>query len=114
MKNDTGAAGRSVPRTFKTFVDRFPEINDAHRLIANAADAAGPLDGRTISLVKIGICIGAGLESAYRSHIRRALDNGVPWAEIEQAILQVINTLGMPRTVTAWQWAREEQEKQKP
>jgi len=59
-------------------------------------------------MVKIGICIGAGLESALRSHVRRALQHGATPAEIEQAILLGMNTVGFPRTVAAWSWAQEQ------
>ena len=100
-----------APPTFNSFVDRFPEFREAHALIGKAADAAGPLDARGLALVKLGMCIGAGLETAYRSHVRRALEAGVSWAEIEHAIVQAVNTLGLPRTVMAWQWARQENER---
>lgn len=71
-------------------------------------EAAGPLDSKTLSLVKIGICIGAGLESALRSHVRRAMQHGATNLEIEQAILLGMNTVGFPRTVAAWSWAQEQ------
>lgn len=111
MTRDSNDSASDAPRTFHAFVDRFPEIKQAHEQIAKSADSAGPLDAEAISLVKIGLCIGAGLESAYRSHVRRALSSGVPWETIEQAILQAINTLGLPRTVMAWQWGQQEKEK---
>lgn len=105
---DSSRPGGKVPDAFKEFIARFPELGDAHERIARAASAAGPLDARTQSLVKIGICLGAGLESAIKSHVRRALDNGASEAEIEQAILLGMNTCGLPRTVAAWSWARRE------
>ena len=105
-KSDRGPG--PIPPTFESFVDRFPEIARAHLSIARAADAVGELDARSISLVKIGICIGAGLESAFRSHVRRGLAHGLTPQDIEHAIVQAVNTLGLPRTVKVWQWARQE------
>jgi alkylhydroperoxidase/carboxymuconolactone decarboxylase family protein YurZ len=69
-------------------------------------DRAGPLDAKTLvrALVTIGICVGAGLESAPRSHARRALKHGATQAEIEQATPLGMNTVGWPRRVTAWTW----------
>ena len=49
-------------------------------------DGVGPLDAKAKALVKIGICVGAGLESALRSHVRRAGEAGASREEIEQAI----------------------------
>ena len=49
---------------------------------------------------------GSGLESAVRSHVRRASEAGATEQEIEQALMLGMNTLGFPRTVAAWSWAR--------
>jgi len=103
-------AGR-VPATFKQFVTKYPALGDAHEQIAKAVDAAGPLDAKTLALIKIGICIGAGLESALRSHVRRAIGHGATRAEVDQAILLGMNTVGFPRTVAAWRWAQPQDRK---
>lgn len=106
------APGGRAPKTYQAFVQRYPALGQAHEQVAKAVDSAGPLDARTLSLVKIGICIGAGLESALRSHVRRALQHGATHQEIEQAILLGMNTVGFPRTVAAWSWAREQFERE--
>jgi len=97
-----------VPGTYKDFIARYPELGRAHESVAKAADAAGPLDAKMLALIKIGICIGAGLESALRSHVRRAMQHGATHQEVEQAILLGMNTVGFPRTVAAWSWAQEQ------
>lgn len=99
-------ADAKVPGTFKEFITRFPELGAAHDAATRCAEAAGPLDKKTCELIKIGLCIGAGLESALRSHVRRAMQSGATAQEIEQAVLQAYTTLGFPRTVMAWTWAR--------
>lgn len=105
----TGATGGSaLPGTFKEFVAAYPALGRAHESVARAVVSAGPLDAKTLALVKVGICIGAGLESALRSHVRRAMQHGASEAEIEQAILLGMNTVGFPRTVAAWSWARQQ------
>jgi AhpD family alkylhydroperoxidase len=106
--SEHGSAGPKLPKTFKAFVSRFPGIGEAHEKVARTADQAGPLDRKTCELIKIGISLGAGLESAVKSHVRRALEHGATTAEIEQAILLGVNTRGFPATVAAWQWAWEQ------
>jgi len=101
-------AGPRLPKTFRAFVTRFPQIGEAHEKVAQAVDKAGPLNRKTCELIKIGISLGAGLESAVKSHVRRALEHGATTAEIEQAILLGANTRGFPATVAAWQWAWEQ------
>ncbi|MBL9119144.1 MAG: carboxymuconolactone decarboxylase family protein [Phycisphaerae bacterium] len=104
-----GAAGASkIPNTFKTFIAKYPELGAAHEKVAGAVERAGPLDAKTLALVKIGIALGAGLESALRSHVRRAMQQGATIVEIEQAILLGMNTVGFPRTVAAWSWAHQQ------
>jgi AhpD family alkylhydroperoxidase len=99
------AEGQKLPGTYKAFVARFPALGEAHQRIGRAAEAAGPLPPKVCELIKIGICVGAGLESALRSHTRRAVEAGATREEIEQAIVLGMNTVGFPKTVAAWSWA---------
>ncbi len=93
-----------LPQTFTRFTEKFPELRRAHEEIAKFADQAGPLDRRQCELIKMGICMGAGLESAFRSHVRRAREHGATTTEIEQTVLLAMTTIGFPRTSAAWQW----------
>lgn len=96
------------PKTFQKFVARYPALGEAHQRVGREVESLGPLDARQCALVKIGITLGAGLESALRSHVRRALESGASHEEIEQAILLGMNTVGFPRTVAAWSWAHQQ------
>jgi 4-carboxymuconolactone decarboxylase len=100
-----------LPATFKQFITRYPELGEAHEKIGKAVEKYGPLDRKTCELIKIGISVGAGLETATRSHVRRALQHGASEAEIEQAVLLAYNTCGFPRMVMGWQWARQQIER---
>ncbi|HEY8665977.1 MAG TPA: carboxymuconolactone decarboxylase family protein [Tepidisphaeraceae bacterium] len=111
MSEHTEPIKGKLPATFKEFIARFPEIGEAHEKVAKAVEGYGPIDEKHCELIKIGICVGAGLETATRSHVRRALQNGATEAEIEQAILLAMNTCGFPKTVAAWQWARQQIER---
>lgn len=108
MQHTDDPQPQKLPGTYKDFVTKFPALGAAHESAAKAVDAAGPLDRKTCELIKIGICVGAGLESATRSHVRRAMEHGATEAEIEQAVLLAFNTCGFPRTVMGWSWARQQ------
>ena len=95
-----------LPGTYRQFAAKFPEMVEAHQRAAQAAERAGPLDAKTCALIKIGMCVGAGLESALRSHVRRAGEHGATEQEIEQAIVLGMTTCGFPQTVAAWAWAQ--------
>jgi alkylhydroperoxidase/carboxymuconolactone decarboxylase family protein YurZ len=97
-----------LPSTFNAFRGTYPQLVALHEETARVVDRLGPLDRRTCELIKIGICLGGGLESALRSHVRRALEHDATWPEIEQVLLLGMNTCGFPRTVAAWQWATDQ------
>ena len=97
-----------LPATFKAFIQKFPALGEAHERVAQAVEATGPLDRKTCELIKVGISIGGGLESAVRSHVRRAMQHGATETEVEQTVLLAMNTCGFPRTVAAWQWAQQQ------
>lgn len=99
---------QKLPGTFLEFITKYPALGAAHETVATAVNQAGPLDGKTLELIKIGISLGAGLESALRSHVRKATQQGATAQEIEQAILLGMNTCGFPRTVAAWSWAQQQ------
>ncbi len=103
----TSSKPKVLPKTFTSFRDAHPGIVAAHEQAARAAFAAGPLDRKTCELVKIGIALGAGLESALRSHVRQAREHGAAEAEIEQVMLLGVNTVGFSRAVSGWRWAQE-------
>ena len=95
-----------LPSTFKQFVQRFPELAASHQHVAEVVENLGPLDRKTCELIKIGICLGGQLESAMRSHVRRATEAGATETEIEQALMLGMNTIGFPQTVAGWSWAQ--------
>lgn len=100
-----------LPGAYKQFIEKFPALGAAHDSVEKAVEAAGPMDPKTCELVKIGISIGAGLESAVKAHVRKALRHGASEAHIEQAVLLAMNTCGLPRTVAAWTWAQQQIER---
>jgi 4-carboxymuconolactone decarboxylase len=103
-----GEQPERLPKTFLEFATRFPKLAQAHQQMGHAAAHAGPLDQKTQHLVKVGICVGAGLESALRSHARRALGAGATREEIEHAIVLSMSTCGFPRAVAAWRWVQQQ------
>lgn len=100
-----------LPGLYRELMARYPELAAAHQQMGQAAESCGPLDPKSLALVKIGMAVGAGLESAVRSHVRRAGEMGLSQEEITQAIFQGMTTLGFPRTMAAWSWARVQWER---
>ena len=53
----SGLPGAKLPKTFRAFVTKFPEIGAVHEKVAQAVEQAGPLDRKTCELIKIGISL---------------------------------------------------------
>ena len=85
-----------VPSFYSSFREAHPEVVRAYEALGDATRSAGPLDPRTIELVKLGLAAGARIEGAIHSHVRRALDAGATPEDLRQVALLAITTLGFP------------------
>lgn len=94
------------PEQYKDFIARFPELEKAWGAIATAG-RQGPLDARTVRLVKFALAVGAQQEGSVNSSVRKARAQGLRLDELEQVIALAAGTLGMPRVVAAWSWLKE-------
>jgi alkylhydroperoxidase/carboxymuconolactone decarboxylase family protein YurZ len=94
------------PSQYTAFVARFPKLGEAWEAI-HEAGAQGPLDARTIRLLKLAIAVGAQRSGAVHSSVRKARAMGIPDAEIEQVVSLAAGTLGLPATVAAWTWLHD-------
>jgi len=95
------------PALHRQFVRRFPHLGEAWDLV-NEEGAAGPLDAKSQRLLKLAIAIGAMREGAVHSGVRKARDVGATLAEMEQVVALAASTIGLPASVAAWSWVKEE------
>ena len=96
-----------LPEIFEQFRRDFPEVAAAYRELSGALHDAGPLDQKTRRLAKLAISVGCESEGAVRSHVRKALDEGIARAEIEHVVMLGLTTAGFPKTIAALKWTRE-------
>lgn len=83
------------------------EVDAAFEGLSSALHKAGPLGPRERRLVKLGIAIGANSEGAVRSHVRKALAEGIGPAELRHAVLLALTTAGFPHAIAALKWAND-------
>jgi alkylhydroperoxidase/carboxymuconolactone decarboxylase family protein YurZ len=99
--------GRSdPPKTYQDFINLYPKLGEAWEKIAEAGQA-GPLDQKTVRLVKLAIAAGAMREGAVHSSVRKALAMGISRKEIEQLVALAAGTLGLPATVAVYSWVQD-------
>jgi 4-carboxymuconolactone decarboxylase len=98
---------KKLPKTFQDFVKKHGAIWEAHEQLARACAETGPLDRKTRELIKIGISVAAGLQTATERHAIMARENGASAEEIYQAVLMAMTTCGHPAALAGWQWAND-------
>ena len=94
------------PKTHDDFVATFPELASAWETLG-AAGKHGPLDEKTVRLVKLAVAIGNQQEGAVHASVRKGLAMGITREELEQVVAIAAGTLGLPRTVAAYTWIKD-------
>lgn len=96
-----------APRTFDEFIRAFPEVGKAWEILGRAG-RSGPLDAKQCELLKLGIAIASGSEGAVHSAVRKSRAAGATIEEQRQVLLLCASTIGLPATVAAYTWMRDE------
>lgn len=91
----------SIPQVYVRMKEEQPELMDAYEAFAGACAQSGPLDARSLALVKLGISLGAGLEGGARSHARKAIEAGCSREEVLHVAHMCAPTLGFPAMMRA-------------
>jgi alkylhydroperoxidase/carboxymuconolactone decarboxylase family protein YurZ len=103
-----------IPKPYQQMHRDHPELMIAYEAFASAARDAGPLDNRTLALVKLAISLGAGLEGGAHSHARKALEAGCTPAQLRHVALLCAPTIGFPPMMRARGWVEDVLEKSSP
>lgn len=96
-----------IPKRYQNFLKEHPAVASAYEALGTSVHSAGPLDAKTRELVKIGISIGARMEGAVHSHVRKALENGAREDEIRHVALLTLPTLGFPSIMASLSWLED-------
>jgi len=96
-----------LPEVYKGFKKQYPKIARAYDGLARSVHEWGPLDEKTRRLIKLGVAMGLNSEGGVRSHVRRALAEGITPDEIRHAVLLAFTTAGFPTMAAAQKWAEE-------
>jgi 4-carboxymuconolactone decarboxylase len=99
-RSDTAMA---IPKIYSKFKRKHPELVAAYE----ACRAAGPLDAKTVALVKLRLAIGAGLEGATHSAVRKAVEAGCTANELLHAAVLATTTLGFPAMMRGRGWVMD-------
>jgi len=98
------------PKKYRDFIERYPELAQAWERI-HEVGRAGPLEERTIRLIKLGLAIGAQMQGSVHSSVRKGLALGLSREEMEQVVALSAGTVGLPSSVAAFTWTQDVLEK---
>lgn len=100
-------AAEHLPDVYLKFRDAFPGVATALDGLGEAADKAGPLDERTMRLVKLGLAVGGLAEGSVRSNARKALAAGATPEELRHVAMLAVTTCGFPTAIAGYGWIDE-------
>lgn len=93
-----------LPARYQEFRQRYPAIGRAYDEVSRQTTEAGPLDEKSVQLVRLGMAIAAGQEGAVHSHARRAVEAGATPDEVRHVGLLALTTVGFPRMMAGLSW----------
>jgi alkylhydroperoxidase/carboxymuconolactone decarboxylase family protein YurZ len=96
-----------LPSGAAKIAKKYPQVWAAYEQLGAACAKSGPLDARTLRLVKLAIAVGSESEGAVHSHVRRALDEGLSADELLHVSLLAIPSLGLAKAVAAMTWIED-------
>lgn len=105
MKLSGGREG--LPKSLQEFIKKYPLVWDAHEKMGVACKNAGPLEEKYLQMIKLAI---SGLqmhETAFKTHVRRAITAGAKAEEVEHAIMQLLPIAGLNTMMIAMNWAKQ-------
>lgn len=92
---------KDTPEFFRRFTERFPQVAESYEALGSGVHGHGPLGDRERALLKLAISGSAGLESAFKVHVRKARKLGITREEMEHTALLLLPTRGFPMMMKA-------------
>ena len=96
-----------LPAPYIKFQERYPELAADFEALGRKCRDLGPLGGRDVLLVKLGMAVATGSRGGIKSQARRGLEAGLSPAEVRHAALLALPTIGFPAMVAAMGWIDE-------
>jgi len=96
-----------LPDFLQKVIAEYPDVWKAYQDLGSASSAAGPLDKKTIRLVKLALAIGARSEGAVHSQVRRAVKMGISREELQQVALLAVTSIGWSASMASLCWIKD-------
>lgn len=101
-----------LPDFLQDVIEEYPEVWKTYQALGEACGTSGPLEPKTVRLLKLALAIGAKSEGAVHSHVRRALREGITREELQQVALLAVTSIGWSSSMAALSWIQDVVDKQ--
>ena len=91
-----------MAKQLKAFKTKFPKAWAAYEQLRDTCDQAGPLDKKTVELIKVGISAAMEHEGSLVAHVSQAKAAKATDEEIYQAILLATGLAGIPASLAGY------------
>ncbi|NCC24054.1 MAG: carboxymuconolactone decarboxylase family protein [Deltaproteobacteria bacterium] len=98
------------PKHYQSIQARYPEFIRAVEGLGKAAMESGPLEPKTVQLIRLTAAAAMRSEGSVRSHARQALGAGATPEEVEHALVALTSTIGFPTVAAALSWVGRDEE----
>ncbi|MGB7932172.1 MAG: carboxymuconolactone decarboxylase family protein [Gammaproteobacteria bacterium] len=96
-----------MPDLLNSFKEKYPDTWSAYEQLKTSCDRQGPLDVKTVELVKISVSTALEHKGGLIAHISQARKAGANEDEIYHAILLATGLAGFPAVLAAFGTALE-------
>ena len=96
-----------LPKSYEDAKQHYPTVMSHYEALGQAVQGAGPLEAKTAALIRLGMCIGAGLEGGAHASVRKAREAGCTAEELRHAALLAVTTLGFPSMARSRTWVED-------
>ena len=96
-----------MPKTLSQFKKQFPDVWLTYEQLRNTCSETGPLDQKTVELIKVGISAALAREGGLVAHVSKARKAGAKKPEIYQAMFQGLGLAGFPTILSAYRIVRK-------
>jgi 4-carboxymuconolactone decarboxylase len=96
-----------LPEAYQNVQKQYPQLMKHYEALGQAAATSGPLDAKSVALVKLAMCLAADLEGGAHSAVRKALEAGCTADELRHVAVLGVTTLGFPAAARARAWVED-------
>ncbi len=96
-----------LPEKYLEFKEKFGSIIEKYDELSDFIYKNGPLDEKTLRLIKLAYALSSGSEGSVHAQVRKSKEQGITKDELFHVLTLGLISLGLPKTVAGYTWINE-------